>query len=307
MLQSFITVGQQIITLYLLLAVGFLIGKVKLIDEVGSTSLSSLVMYVVTPCMTLVAYQRPLEHDSLHGFLIVAAVSLVLHLLFIAASMLIRSEDKHRQGALRFATIFTNCGYMGYPLMTALLGSIGVFYGTAYVLVFTLLSWTVGVYIHTGDRNRLKLKPLILNPGVIGTVVAMALYLMQITIPEILMVPVRYIADLNTPLPMIVVGCQLSRADFRKALRDTTSWLAMGLRLVALPLLSLAVCLLFHVPHDLSLVLVIAASAPPAALLSMFAAKFGGDTALTSSMVSVQTAFSALTMPIMVGLAQYLC
>ena len=82
--------------------------------------------------------------------------------------------------------------------------------------------------------------------------------------------------------------------------------MTMGLRLVALPLASLGICLLLGVPHDLTLVLLIAASAPPAALLSMFSAKFGCDTALSSSVVSVQTAFSALTMPVMVGLANAL-
>lgn len=307
MLQAFFTVGQQILTLYLLLAVGFLLGKVKLIDKKGSEALSGLVMYVVTPCMTVLAYQRPLEHDSLHGFFLVAGMALLLHLIFMVASLLIRCEDRERQGALRFGTVFTNCGFMGYPLMTALLGSIGVFYGTAYVMWFTLLAWTVGIYIHTGDKSRLRLRPLLLNPGVLGTVVAMALYLAQVTLPELIMTPVGYLADLNTPLPMLVVGYQLSQADFRTALRGGASWLAMILRLVVLPLMSLGLCLLFHIPHDLTLVLLIAASAPPAALLSMFAARFGGDTALTSSMVSVQTALSALTMPVMVGLAQYLC
>lgn len=51
MLQSFLTVGQQILTLYLLLVVGFVLGKVKLLDDRASVALSSLVMYVVSPCM----------------------------------------------------------------------------------------------------------------------------------------------------------------------------------------------------------------------------------------------------------------
>ena len=70
--------------------------------------------------------------------------------------------------------------------------------------------------------------------------------------------------------------------------------------------MSLGICLALNVSHDLTLVLLIATSAPPAALLSMFAARFGRDTALTSSLVSVQTAISAVTMPVMVGLAEAL-
>lgn len=307
MLQSFLTVGQQIITLYLLLMVGFFLGKIKLLDQHTSVTLSSLVMYVVSPCMMVVAFQRTLDSAALRNFGLVAAVSLLLHGIFIAAAfLLIRDKDHQKQCCLRFGTVFSNCGFMGYPLMTALLGSIGVFYGSAYVIVFTVLSWTWGIYIFTGDRAQLRLRPLLLNPGVLSVAVAMTLYLLQITLPEFLMTPIGYLADLNTPLPMLVVGYQLSHADFRAALRGVSAWVAMVLRLVVLPLASLLVCLALHIPHDLTLVLLIAASAPPAALLSMFAARFGRDTSLCSSLVSVQTAFSAVTMPIMVGLAEIL-
>ena len=157
MLQSFLTVGQQILTLYLLLVVGFVLGKVKLLDDRASVALSSLVMYVVSPCMMVVAFQRPLEHTALHNFGVVTGVSAVLHVVFIAAAMLlIRDRDRERQNCLRFAAVFSNCGFMGYPLMAALLGSIGVFYGSAYVIVFTILSWTWGVYVITGDRSQLR-------------------------------------------------------------------------------------------------------------------------------------------------------
>ena len=89
MLQSFLTVGQQILTLYLLLVVGFVLGKVKLLDDRASVALSSLVMYVVSPCMMVVAFQRPLEHTALHNFGVVTGVSAVLHVVFIAAAMLL--------------------------------------------------------------------------------------------------------------------------------------------------------------------------------------------------------------------------
>ena len=307
MLQSFLTVGQQIITLYLLLVVGFVLGKAKILDDHASTAMSNVVMFAVTPCMMIVAFQRPLESATLHSFGIVVAVSILLHAIFIAAAtLLIRDRDRERQSSLRFAAVLTNCGFMGYPLMTAMLGSLGVFYGSAYVIVFTVLSWTWGVYVFTGDRRQLRLRPLLLNPGVLSVAVAMVLYLVEITVPEFLMVPIQYLANLNTPLPMLVVGYQLSHANFRVALRGVSSWVTLVLRLVMLPLVSLGVCLALNIPHDLTLVLLIAASAPPAALLSMFAARFGKDTSLTSSLVSVQTAISAITLPLMGGLAEVL-
>ena len=307
MIESFLTVGRQIMTLYLLMAVGFVLGRAKLIGDRGSADMSTLVMYIVSPCMLLVAFQQPLEHTMLRDFAVMLGLALLLHLAFIVLScLLIREKDAHRRGLLLFSSVFSNCGFMGYPLMTALFGSIGVFYGSAYVVVFTFLTWTYGIYALTGDRSLLRLRPLLLNPGVISIVLAMALYMLQIALPEVVMVPVSYLADLNTPLPMVVVGYQLSHADFRAALRGAGAWASLLLRLVLFPLLALGICLLLRVDGRLTVITVIAASAPPAALLSMFSAKFRLDTELASSLVSVQSALSALTMPLLVSLADYL-
>ena len=296
MIESFLTVGRQIITLYLLMAVGYVLGKLKLIDDHGAASMSTLVMYIVSPCMLLVAFQRPIEQDTLHNFYVVVAVS----------RLMIHDTDRHRRNLLLFAAVFSNCGFMGYPVMTSLIGTIGVFYGSAYNVIFTFLSWTYGIYAITGDKTQLKLRPLLLNPGVISIVLALALYLLEITLPDIIMTPATYLSALNTPLPMVVVGSQLSHADFRAALKGASSWITMLLRLVAFPLLSLGICLALGLNSDLTMVLVIAASAPAAALLSMLSAKFELDSELASSMVSVQTAFSALTMPLVVSLVDYL-
>lgn len=306
MIGSFLTVGEQVLILFALMAVGFALGKAKLMGDKGSLAMTNLVMYAVSPAMMVVAFQREKDTADLHNFLVCLLLAAAVHAVSILlAYAALRGKDG-TCGVLQFGAVFSNCGFMGYPLMAALLGSIGVFYGSAYVIVFTILSWTWGVYVITGDRSQLRLKPLLLNPGVISVVLAMALYLGQVTVPEPLMVPINYLADLNTPLPMLVVGYQLSHANFKAALQGISSWVTLVLRLLVLPLASLGICLALNVSHDLTLVLLIAASAPPAALLSMFAARFGKDTALTSSLVSVQTAISALTMPVLVGLAEVL-
>ena len=304
MAESFLLVAQQVLMLYLIMAVGFVLGKARLIDDRGSVAMSNLVMYAVSPSILVVAFQRELDMASLRNFGLVLLVALAVHILAAVSVLLVRDKDPQRQSCLRFAVVFANCGFMGYPLMSAMLGSEGVFYGSAYVVVFTVLSWTLGVYIMTRDRHCLAIKPIFCNPGTISVIVAMALYLLQIQLPEILLVPITHLSNLNTPLPMVVLGYQLSHANFRVALQGRGAWVSMILRLVVLPLAALGLCLLLNLPSGLTVVLVIAASTPPAALLGMFAARFGNDTALASSLVSVQTAFSAVTMPLIVGLKE---
>ena len=116
----------------------------------------------------------------------------------------------------------------------------------------------------------------------------------------------EYISSLATPLPLLVIGYQLQRADLRRALKSIGAWMSIALRLVVVPLLTLALCLLLHTDSAVTVSLVVAASAPAAAMLSMFATRFEKDTELASSLVSAHTLLSAVTMPLIVGLAQYL-
>ena len=135
---------------------------------------------------------------------------------------------------------------------------------------------------------------------------AVVLYLLQITLPEIILSPITYLSDMNTPLPMVVIGYQLSQADFRRALHGASFWVSAALRLVILPLLALGVCMLMRLDSGVTLAVVIAASTPPAALLGMFAAKFDRDVSLAPSLVAVQTLLSMITMPLVLGLAKFL-
>ncbi len=307
MLSSFIAVGTQVAILFILIGIGFLLGKTGKMDDQASLGMSNLVVYVVMPAMQIVAFQRPVESQTLHNFFMVLLVAAVVQIigLFLAHAM-VRSRDEQRCRTLRFSASFSNCGFMALPLQLALLGSIGVFYGSAYSMVFTLLAWTYGIYLLTGDKQQLTWKNLLLNPGIISALLALVLYLGQVTLPEILLKPLEHMSHLNTPLPMVIVGYQLSKADFRAAVRGWDAWLAAVTRLLLSPLIAIALCLLLHVEREVALVVVIAASAPPASLLGILSAKFGRSTELSSSVLSLHTLLSILTMPIMVGLAQTL-
>ncbi len=297
----------QVLLMLILVVAGVVAYKTHVVTKEGSKHLSNLLVLVVSPVVIFVSYQRDFDVEMLKGLGEAFGLSLLgFGIAMLVAYLCLRKNGRYDAVIERFSVIYSNCGFMGYPLMMAMLGSIGVFYGSAYVVVFTVLSWTVGIYMITHDVGKLRLKAVLLNPGVISVVAAMALYLLSVRLPELVMTPLNYLANMNTPLPMIVVGYQLSHANFRQAFSDRRSWGALGLRLVVIPLAAIALCYLLRVDSAVAMVTVIAASTPPAALMSMFAQKFGADTKLASSVVSVFTAISVLTIPPMVGLAQYL-
>lgn len=307
MLLAFSTISRQVLILFILLALGFILGKTNIITREGSSGLVNLIMYIVTPAMVISAFQRPYVAEDFRNFLLVGLAAILLIAMSIGLSMLcIHDKDESRRRSLRFALQFTNCGYMGYPLLQAIIGPHAVFLGSAYVSVFNIMSWSWGVYALTGDKKQLRWRPIFLNPGVIGVVIALALYLLRIQLPEILLKPLDYMAAMNTPLPMVVVGYQLSHANFRRAFTGASSWVTLLMCLVVTPLITLAACLALQLDATVTMVLVIIMATPPAAVLSLFSQKFGKDTELASSVVSVFTLVSVVTMPLMIGLARFL-
>lgn len=302
---SFLTVAQQVLILFILIGVGFLCGKTRLLSDAAVKSCADIVLLVVTPCVIIQSFMRPFDSAMLGGLLQAALVSLLVHAgSILLAHLLLRDKDEARRRVLRFGTVFSNAGYMAFPLQEALLGETGVFYGAAYVAVFNVVLWSYGLLTMSGDRKALSGRKLVLNPGIIGLAVGLVLFIGSVPVPEVLASPISHLASLNTPVPMLIIGFYLARADIGRALRDGWGYAAIGLRLVVIPLLALGGMLLCGLRGPLLVACTIAVSAPVAAATTMFATKYEQDTFLSVNLVSLSTLFSMVTMPLIVSLSR---
>ena len=156
-----------------------------------------------------------------------------------------------------------------------------------------------------GSVGLSEMRRMVLNPGSIGIAVGLPLFLLSTHLPSVVRAPVNLLAGLNTPLAMLVIGFYLAGADFRRVVRTPGAYVAAVIRLVVFPLALIAVFLPVrtYFPREMMLALVVAASAPVAAMVSMFAAKFGRDVDLSVGLVSGTTLLSVFTMPPVIALA----
>ena len=307
MLESLLVVAQQVGILFALMAVGFLCNRTKLLSETVVRGMVDLLVLVVTPCLIVHAFERPFEVRLLAGLGWALGAAIGVHLLGILASFCIRHGDKRRESVLRFAVIFSNAGFMGIPLESALLGNDGVFYGAVYVTVFNLVCWSYGLVIMAGGMRDVRARTLFVNPGSIGIACGLPFFLFSCHLPPVLDEPVRMMADLNTPVAMIVIGWYLAAASFRPALECGAAYLAGLLRLIVIPSVVLCVIWLCNPAEPaMAAATVVAASAPVAALTTMFAARYERDVAVSVGLVSVTTLLSIITMPPLVGCAMWL-
>ena len=307
MIQAFLQVGQQVLVLFILIAVGTLLTKLGMITEGGARSMTDVVLYAVTPCVIINAFQREFHPELLQGLLIsVAAAFLTMLFSVLLAELMYRRRQVDRGVVLKFTVVFSNCGFMALPLQEAVLGADGVFYGAAYIAVFNLIMWTYGLIRMSGRTSLKAAAKAVMNPGVIGTLIGVLLFVFSVTLPEVVHSPVRFLAGLNTPVPMLVIGYHLVHSDLRAVLKDRDAYVAMALRLLILPLATMGVMLLCGVDSVILCSTVIAVASPVAAATTMMAAKFGRDAKLSTGIVSASSLFSVITMPLVVGLARYL-
>lgn len=312
MLENFVMVAQNVIGLFVLIAIGFICGKKGVLTEESSKKMTDIVLYVVTPCVMVWSFQgHRFSKELLFNIFITAlcAAASIIATIFIS-KLVFHDKNEARKKVLQFSSIFSNCGFMSLPLQRVILGNEGLFYGSIFVAVFNIIVWTYGLVMMSGDKKQMSVKKLAVNPGIIGVVAAMILFVLSrwapvtVDLPGLIIQPIGYLADLNTPLPMLIIGYYLSNADLKKAFTDAGAYLAIIIRLVAVPLMTMIAMYLLRVDTTIMIACVIASSAPTAATTTMFAAKFNRDVELSVSIVASTTLVSVITMPFIVALAQ---
>lgn len=302
MIDNIFTVATYVIILFVLIGTGFVCNKTKILSAEGVKSMTDFVLYIVTPCVLISSYQREFSMDMMQGLIITVIASLASFALnILIAHLTVHDADKRREKTLIFGSVFSNCGYMSLPLQSAMLGADGVFYGATYIAIFQIMLWTYGVMVMSGDFKNISIKKILINPGIIGTVLGLAVFIFSVKIPFVISEPINFLAALNTPIPMVIVGYHLADASLK--IKGANAYLSIILRLIVSPVIMLLGLYLFGVSGTVTVACVIAASAPVAAAGTMFAEKFGGDTGLSSAMVSLTTLLSVITMPIIVGIA----
>lgn len=292
---------KQAMIMLLLNVVGIIAFRCKIVDKEGGRQFSNFVLEIVTPVLVVnayaeVAYDPKLVYNLLWTFLL-ASFSYVLSI--FATKILIRKKPGRETEIERFSAIYSNCGFMGIPLASALLGTIGVFYASAFLTVFFCFAWTHGILLLTGQSDRKMLVKKLCSPTMIGVIIGLLLFFFQIHLPGILQQTFDYVAGLNTPLAMIASGISVAQAHFFQALRNPRVYYISAVKLLLLPLL-LAVLLLpmYFIPVEIRSIVLILTAAPSAAMCTLQCQKNGGNDLYASHIFAMTTILSMATMPL---------
>lgn len=292
-------VVEKIIEMFLIMIGGFIAFKTRLIDENTTKKMSDLLLMLISPLLIFQSYQIDFNMEYFLGLLWTFLASIITFIFMIVISnFLFRGKDE-RIPVEKVGVIYSNCGFIGIPLVDGILGSQGVFYLTAYLTVFNILVWTNGVWI-MGEGGELKSawKNLV-SPAIIAVFLGVLCFLLQIRLLEIISEPIQMVADMNTPLAMIIAGANLAQADLRNSLKNRRLYFVCFIRLIIFPIICVVPLYLMHLEFEISFAVFIATACPAGATTIMFAERYGRDAKYASEIFTVTTILSAVTIPLL--------
>ncbi len=291
------------------MAVGFICGKVKLITPEVNRGLSNLALMLVNPMTTFTSYQREYSSEIAINLLFTFVLAIIAFGVQIPISILLIKKSRPEYRIERLSILLSNCSYIGIPLVQSMYGTEGIIYLTAFVTVFHLVTWTYGLSLMSGETNVKKMLRNMVSPALIAVLLGAVCFFARLQLPEIVVTPMKRIADMNTPIAMLIAGSTLSQTNIKKAVTKVSTFVICALKLFVLPICALVVvaqATRFGVPVHIINIVVIAASCPTATIITMFSHRFKKNSVYASEIFTICTLLSVLTIPLVLSLGTYL-
>lgn len=298
-----LVIGKQILIMFIILLLGVVCNLRGIITKDGTKSLSAVELNIVNPILIFMSYQSEYRSELMTGLMWSFILSAVSFALAITLAMVFVPKKSDYSVVQRFSVIYSNCGFMGIPLVKNIYGDEGVLYLTAYVTVFNLLVWTHGYILMKGEKDFSSLKKALLSPSVLATILGFIFYVTNVRLPEVPSTSMQLISGMNTPLAMLIAGATVAQTNILKAFKGAAMYRVCLGKLILVPAVTFAALSLFNAPAMVKMVVTIAAGCPVATTGTMFAISMDRFPKKSSEFFAATTVLSGLTLP----LVTYIC
>ena len=299
---------EQIIQLFLMIFMGFLIVKAKLLNSEDSKILSIIVLYLIIPCVIINAFQVDYTPQTVKGLLIALAGSVMTQvILLIVVSILGRVFHLNE---VEVASIYySNSGNLIVPIVTFILGKEWVLYGCVFMSVQLVFIWTHCKKIISRESTY-DWRKIVLNINMISIAIGIVLFLTRIHLPEDINSTLSAVGGMIGPASMIVTGMLFAGMDFKQIFASKRVYFVTFLRLIVVPAIAL-VLIKFSYLASLSsngpkimLIVFLAIITPSASTVTQMCQVYGNDSQYARAINVVTTLLAIITMPLMVMLFQ---
>lgn len=277
-------------TIFVMIAVGFIARKTRVLGREAERVITDLVLYVVLPCNIFHSFLGGEQNMAAGEYVSVLLISIGIQMLSVVyGRFAFPRESEARRGNMAYAMICSNAGFLGNAVTEGVFGAAGLMLTSIYLIPQRIMMWSRGLAIYTGvSDRRAAVKKVVTHPCVIACVLGLCVMGLHIRLPDLIRTPIQSIGRCNTPLTMLMIGMILSETD-PKHMVDMTILRFTVHRLVLMPLVVYLVCLLLPVSPNVTGVSVLLAAMPAGATTTMLAAKYDRDPEFATRLVVFTT------------------
>lgn len=300
---------KQIAELFIMILLGFILVKSSLLTKHDSKVLSTVALYIVTPCVIINVFQVQYSQDVKNGIILSFLAAIIVHIIYIAGVRIL-GKVYTLNGVEKATIIYTNAGNLIIPLVQALLGKEWVVYTTGYILVTTVFIWTHGRMLICEEKG-FNVKDLLKNVNVIASVIGILMFALKIQLPSLITETMDSMSATIAPICMIVAGMLIAGMNVKDCLKNKRLYVITFLKMIVFPLFAVALFKFTNLSSmakngDMILLISLLASvAPTAASVTQIAQIYDADSEYASAYYFITTMLCILTMPFFVWLYQF--
>lgn len=287
------------IMMFLMMATGVFLRKKNIITLEGKKVLTDLVIDLILPCNIIASFCIEFSPEILKRCGQVFVISCLIEVVCtFLATHIYKKFPKGKRMVLQYGTICSNAGFLGNPLTEGIYGSMGLLYASIYLIPQRIIMWSAGVSFFTESPDKKTLvKKVVTHPCIVACMIGIIVMGLQITLPDFLFDTINNIGKCTTAITMILIGAILSEADLKTMVTKTTAAFSL-LRLIIIPLMVFAGCLLTRMPMLVTGVSVVLAAMPAGTTTAILAVKYNGDEEFATKCVVMTTLLSMIMVPI---------
>lgn len=300
----------KLLELFVLLFVGYFLIAFRVMKKESNKHFASLIFYLTMPALIINSMAGGTKVPNEDVFTVVA-LSVILYGFLVGASLILPKVLKVEEdyiGLYRFMVVFGNVGFIGYPVISTILGPEAVFYAVLFNIPYNFLIYSLGVvYIARDTEHDVKVSiKHIFNPGLVATLIGLVLFFAKIELPQFFDSLTMSVGSMTTPLSLLVIGGSLYGVNVKTVLKKKLIFIFSILKLILLPTLVAIALKLAGIEGVIAVVPVIISGMPLAANTVIISQEYDGHVLDASEAVFISTLLMILSLPYLLFMIEQL-
>lgn len=295
---------ESVFSLFIIILVGVYGSKKKIITAEINKGLTDILIKIALPFMIVSSFIFTYDNTIKSNVIKTFYYSFIAYIIMAVISYLFLIPIKDdKKTILHFANVFTNTGYVGFPILNSIYGSEGVIYGSIFNMFFVIFIWTYGIMLFEGNINNKKLiteiKKILINPSIIAVFIGIIIMVFDIQLKGAILSSIKSIGNLTGPLSMLIIGVILSNVKIKNHLQDWTIYYGIIIKLIIIPIIIYLISMLLIDSSKAINTVIIMTAMPASAMTSILAESYDKEKEYAAVIVSATTLLSLITVPLL--------